>query len=52
VESERKHALEAERIRLERERLDHQREKDHSDIGLRAMQQFHARQKPQKPGGA
>ena len=45
IESERKHALEAERIRLERERLDHQRAKDHSDIALRASEQFHARQK-------
>ena len=44
VESERKHALEAERIRLERERLDHQRETDDRDLGLRAMQQYHARQ--------
>jgi len=52
VESERKHALEAERIRLERERLDHQRSQDDRDLGLRAMQQFHARQGKQKQGGA
>lgn len=45
VEAERKHALEAERIRLERERLEHQRIKDGSDIALRASEQFHARQK-------
>lgn len=52
VESERKHGLEAERIRLERERLDHQRSQDDRDTKLRAMQQFHARQGKQKPGGA
>ncbi len=44
VNSERKHELEAERIRLERERLDHQRAKDGSDIALRASHQYHARQ--------
>jgi hypothetical protein len=49
VQGEQKHALEAERIRLERERLDHQRSQDSTDTALRAMQQFHARQ---KPGGA
>lgn len=44
IESERKHALEAERIRLERERLDHQRMKDSGDMALRASEQYHARQ--------
>lgn len=48
IESERKHELEAERIRLERERLDHQRQKDHNDVALRASEQFHARQKPRE----
>ena len=46
IDSERSHELEAERTRLERERLDHQRQKDHSDTALRASQQFYARQKP------
>ena len=45
MESERSHELEAERVRMERERLDHQKRKDHSDIALKASQQFHARQK-------
>jgi len=50
VESERKHGLEAERIKMERERLDHQKEKDGQDTALKAMQQFHARQQKNRGG--
>jgi hypothetical protein len=49
AQGETKHLLEAERIRLERERLDHQRRMDANEIALRASEQFHARQ---KTGGA
>jgi len=50
VESARKHGLEAERIKMERERLDHQKEKDGQDTALKAMQQFHARQQKNRGG--
>lgn len=43
MESQQKHTLEAERIRLERERLDHQRDMDDRDVALRAMDQYHRR---------
>lgn len=43
VNADRKHALEAERVRMERERLDHQREMDAHDVMLRASDQYHRR---------
>lgn len=46
IESERKHALEAERVQMEKDRLDHQRRTEAGKIALQASKQFHERQKP------
>lgn len=53
IETARKQALEAERVALERDRLEHQRVMDSGKMALEAMKQFHERQKvPQSRGGA
>jgi hypothetical protein len=46
IASERKHGLEAERVQMEKERLDHQRRTEAGKIALAASKQFHERKKP------
>ena len=43
IEKERKHAIEAARVRMEQERLEHERMTDRMDIALRASEQFNRR---------
>lgn len=50
IESERKHSIEASRVQLERERLDHQREKDKAEISLKAVGQYLTRRLKSKGG--
>jgi hypothetical protein len=45
IEKERKHAIEAARVRMEQERLDHERRMDSMEMALAASNQFHGRQK-------
>jgi len=50
IEKERKHSIEAARVMLERDRLDHQREKDRMEISLKAVNQFQTRRSKTKGG--